>query len=132
MRVSERDFYRKLLLVLRKKLGSKTIISITALASWCTYDRWIDQYNLPINYVVPMFFSLDQNIKRREHFISHFPKNSKLLANYCQGPLGLAIYEPWQVPFDTKSSIFIYTQGGWRNDALIKAQQLFEQHHLEF
>src|SRR5262249_2668009 len=37
---SERPFYRKLLLDLRRRLPGSTALSITALASWCVHDDW--------------------------------------------------------------------------------------------
>jgi hypothetical protein len=55
-RQSDRDWYKHLLLSLRAKLPSETKISITALASWCMHDAWID--SLPIDEAVPMLFRL--------------------------------------------------------------------------
>ncbi len=55
-RQSDRDWYKQLLLSLRATLPSKTKISITALASWCIHDAWID--SLAIDEAVPMLFRL--------------------------------------------------------------------------
>lgn len=123
---SQRQFYRELLMTLRKELGAHTIISITALASWCTNDRWILKANLPINYVVPMFFSLDGNQMRRDRFIKSF--DSKHLAPYCQGPIGLTTGTDWDVPIQTSQPIFIYNTGRWTKDALLNALTLQQQH----
>src|ERR1051325_2093640 len=54
--VSERKFYRQLLVKLRQQLPSSTPISITALASWCIGDQWIA--DLPIDEAVPMLFRM--------------------------------------------------------------------------
>lgn len=123
---SQQKFYRELLMTLRKELGEKTIISITALASWCTNDRWILKANLPINYVVPMFFSLDINKARRNRFIKSF--DSSHLASYCQGPIGLTTSNDWDVPIKTQRPIFIYHTGRWTKESLIKAYALQNQH----
>src|SRR5262249_45431105 len=40
---SERDFYTQLLGELRKRLPANTGLSMTALASFCIGDRWLDQ-----------------------------------------------------------------------------------------
>src|SRR5262245_39949529 len=44
--VSEREFYRGLLSEVRRQLPPSTSLSITALASWCAGDNWLD--DLPI------------------------------------------------------------------------------------
>ncbi len=53
---SERPFYRGLLEDLRRELPVTVPISITALASWCLGDRWLD--DLPIDEAVPMLFRM--------------------------------------------------------------------------
>jgi hypothetical protein len=53
---SERTFYRDLLRRVRARLPSSVPVSVTALASWCTGDRWLDQ--LPIDEAVAMVFRL--------------------------------------------------------------------------
>ncbi len=121
---SEQDFYQKLLIYLREQLGQQTIISITALASWCTDNRWLEKVKLPINYVVPMFFSLDRDAKRRAKFIENFPHQRHNLPDYCQGSIGLATYENWHFPFSTSDSVFVYTKGSWDAKKLAIAQQL--------
>lgn len=126
---SQQQFYQELLMALRKELGSNTIISITALASWCTNDRWILKANLPINYVVPMFFSLDTNQARRNRFIKAF--DSHHLAPYCQGPIGLTTSNDWDVPITTRQPIFIYNTGSWTKYALLKAYALQQQHQSQ-
>lgn len=123
---SQQQFYKELLLALRKELGPHIMISITALASWCTNDRWILNANLPINYVVPMFFSLDTNRIRRNRFIKTF--DSHHLASYCQGPIGLTTGNDWDVPITTRQPIYIYNSGRWKKNALLKAYALRQQH----
>jgi len=123
---TQQQFYQELLMALRKELGDHTIISITALASWCTNDRWILKHNLPVNYVVPMFFSLDTNQARRSRFIKAF--DSHHLAPYCQGPIGLTTGNDWDVPITTRQPIYIYNTGSWTKYALLKAYAL-QQHH---
>ncbi len=122
----QQKFYQELLRELRKELGAHAIISITALASWCTNDRWITNANLPINYVVPMFFSLDTNKIRRNRFIKSF--DSQHLAPYCQGPIGLTTNKDWDVPITTQKPIFIYNTGSWAKDSLLRAYFLKKQH----
>jgi hypothetical protein len=55
-RATERAFYRSLLTALRARLPQSTLLSITALASWCKGDNWLD--DLPIDEAVPMLFRM--------------------------------------------------------------------------
>ncbi len=55
-RASERPFYRALLQELRVALPAPRHLSMTALASWCLDDGWLD--GLPVDEVVPMVFRM--------------------------------------------------------------------------
>lgn len=123
---SEHKFYKELLVQLRHELGSNLVISITALASWCTSDKWITKESLPINYVVPMFFSLGNNAQARNSFIMGFNPNK--LAKYCQGTIGLSTDEKWNVPIYDSTATFVYHTGSWTSAALQKAYELQNQH----
>jgi hypothetical protein len=62
--VSQRVFYSAMLRDLRRRLSAEIPISITALASWCYGDPWLD--SLPIDEAVPMLFRMgvdDGNIR---------------------------------------------------------------------
>jgi hypothetical protein len=61
-RITEREFYRALLQDLRNKLGTDYFISMTALASWCIADNWVN--DLPVNEIVPMLFDMGADSKR--------------------------------------------------------------------
>jgi hypothetical protein len=54
--VSERALYATVLTRLRARLPASLPLGITALASWCVGDRWIDP--LPVDVVVPMLFRM--------------------------------------------------------------------------
>jgi len=53
---SQRDFYRNLLIELRRRVPRSLPLSITALGSWCMGDDWIS--HLPIDEAVPMLFRM--------------------------------------------------------------------------
>ncbi len=64
--VSQRGFYSEILRELRLKIPKEMPISITALASWCLGDAWLD--GLPIDEAVPMLFRMgvdDRNIRMK-------------------------------------------------------------------
>jgi len=54
--VSQREFYRRVLKLVRERLPDSVRLSITALASWCIYDDWIR--GLPVDEAVPMLFQM--------------------------------------------------------------------------
>jgi hypothetical protein len=60
-RASERPFYRALLQDLRAALPEGFRLSMTALASWCLDDGWLD--GLPVDEVVPMVFRMGVDTK---------------------------------------------------------------------
>jgi len=69
--LSEHDFYRALLVEVRKRLPNEVPLSITALASWCIGDRWLEQ--LPpgtIDEAVPMLFRMGTGEREIVNYIS--------------------------------------------------------------
>ncbi len=63
-RTSERAFYSELLIHVRQALPATMALSITALASWCKGDNWLD--SLPINEAIPMLFRMGIDLTRRQ------------------------------------------------------------------
>lgn len=61
-RLTERDFYRALLKDLRAELTSEYFISMTALASWCISDNWVN--DLPVDEIVVMLFDMGADAQR--------------------------------------------------------------------
>ena len=56
---SQRDFYRRLLGEVRRRMPAGMPLSMTALASWCESDRWMA--GLPVAEAVPMLFRMGTN-----------------------------------------------------------------------
>ena len=67
-RITERNFYRALLQDLRNKLKKGYFISMTALASWCISDNWVNE--LPVDEIVPMLFDMGADAKRIRQMIA--------------------------------------------------------------
>lgn len=88
---SQRAAYRELWGEVRRALGASRWLSMTALASWCVGDRWLDDAAMPVDEVVPMVFTmgrggapvLDVLRGRRE-----FPSPA------CRTSVGWAVGEP--------------------------------------
>lgn len=99
---TQRDFYRSLLIELRRHLGSATPISITALASWCLGDDWIS--TLPINEAVPMLFRMGAGTNEVVGWLS---SGRDFRAPLCQGSLGVSTDERWtSLPSERRLYVF--------------------------
>ena len=109
---SQRDFYRALLLDLRRQMPANLPLSITALASWCSYDDWLR--GLPIDEAVPMFFRMEPDRRRAAASISDFRMREPL----CQSSIGISTGEAWPENIDGKR-IYLFPDHGWHTDSLI-------------
>jgi hypothetical protein len=87
---SQRDFYRSLLVDLRRRLRPVAPISITALTSWCLGDDWIS--SLPINEAVPMLFRMGAG---RNEVVGWLSSGRDFRAPICQESLGVSTDERW-------------------------------------
>ena len=114
-RESERDFYSRLLAELRRQLGPRYPISITALASWCIGDRWIR--NLPVNEAVPMLFSMGPDEPLIRSYLSSVDTFPEPL---CRGSLGLSTGERWPSPVRSGTRVYVFHQQPWTREAVEK------------
>lgn len=87
--LSERGFYRQLLHRLRKELPGQIPLTITALASWCIGDNWLD--DLPIDDAVPMLFRMGVGQREVSQFLA---SNKPFRAALCRGSIGVSLDEP--------------------------------------
>ena len=106
---SQRPFYRDLLLDLRRQLPAGLPLSITALASWCSWDNWI--HGLPIDEAVPMMFRMEPDHRRAPSSIDDFQIREPL----CRTSVGVSTDEPWPSNLAGKH-IYVFPDHGWRND----------------
>ena len=88
--VSQRSFYRALLVELRQRMGAKRLISITALASWCLDDDWISA--LPVDEAVPMLFRMGAGTNE---VVARLNSGRDFHSQLCRGSLGVSTDEPW-------------------------------------
>ena len=84
----ERQAYSVFLHNLKKQLPPNTLISITALASWCLADKWLQA--AAVDETVAMMFSLGRGKKDALQTLSSTKLDSG--AN-CSQSVGLAVYE---------------------------------------
>ena len=119
--VSERGFYRQLLQQLRSQLPPNVAISITALASWTTYDGWLK--GLPIDEAVPMLFRMSTD---RPQILARLRAHQDFSYPVCRTSIGMATDEalPW---LPSGRRIYIFAAQNWTpallQETLRKAKQ---------
>jgi hypothetical protein len=85
---SGRQFYRATLIDLRRRMPEGMPLSITALASWCIFDNWLDE--LPVDEAVPMLFRMGVD----RHRINDYLQNGgEIRARLCRPSVGVSIDE---------------------------------------
>jgi len=105
---SQRSFYRDLLINLRRQMPADLPLSITALASWCSWDNWIR--DLPVDEAVPMMFRMEP-YHRRAPPSDDFQIREPL----CRSSTGVSTDEPWPANLAGKR-IYVFPDHSWRND----------------
>jgi hypothetical protein len=110
---SEREFYRDLLNQLRQKLPDNMPLSMTALASFCVGDRWLD--DLPVDEAVPMIFRMGAD----SHSIkTYLTTGNDFREPLCRRSYGIALDEPLQLNFDRSRRKYIFNVRPWTETAL--------------
>ena len=106
---SERSFYRQLLQELAARLGPRAPLSITALASWCLDDRWLE--GLPIAEAVPMLFDMGREGEGLQQRLAGNDFREPL----CRGSYGLASYQPWP-PLAAGRKVYLFSRQPWNRE----------------
>lgn len=112
-KLRERDFYMGLLQVLRAKLNPAVPLSMTALSSWCLDDVWIR--NLPVDEVVPMFFSMGAGTEEgKKRLLTG--KISKIPQRLSMG-FSVADRELFERASKLSKNVFLFSSQGWGNSS---------------
>ena len=115
---SEREFYRSLLHELRRQLPDNIPLSMTALASFCVGDRWLE--DLPVDEAIPMIYRMgtdDQNIK------SFLARGKDFKEPICRRSYGIAVDEPLAMNFDRSRRQYIFNVRAWTKNDVLAFQQ---------
>lgn len=105
---SERVFYRKLLEQLRVVLPKHVPLSMTALASFCLGDRWLDE--LPVDEVVPMIFRMGLDNEKIKSFLA---AGNDFQEPLCRSSYGVALDEPVKVSFVPPRRLYVFNSKAW-------------------
>jgi hypothetical protein len=114
---SERDFYRLLLQELRQKLPDNVPLSMTALASFCVGDRWLDF--LPVDEAVPMIFRMGADSRSIRSFLAN---GNDFHEPLCRRSYGIALDEPLEIKFDRSRRRYIFNARSWTEQDLAALQ----------
>src|ERR1041385_1664965 len=106
--VSEREFYRALLRNLRAKLPDNVPLSMTALASFCVGDRWLD--DLPVDEAVPMIFRMGADTKTIRTYLT---MGNDFREPLCRRSYGVALDEPIETNLPRSRRKYVFNARSW-------------------
>jgi hypothetical protein len=87
---SQRPFYAALLRDARSQLPRHIKLSVTALASWCSDDEWIDVTT--VDEIVPMLFQMGPDARR---IVTRLQEQRRWPVARCNQTIGRSIDERW-------------------------------------
>jgi hypothetical protein len=104
---SQRPFYREVIVGVRRRLPATVSLSITALASWCTYDDWLS--DLPIDEAVPMLFRMGVDEKQ---FSNRLQTGDDFNAAPCRLSYGVSTDEP-RANLSLERRLYVFNPDPW-------------------
>jgi hypothetical protein len=105
---SERKFYSSLLHDLRKRLPDNVPLSMTALASFCIGDRWLN--DLPVDDAVPMIFRMGADNATIKSFLA---RGNDFREPLCRKSFGIALDEPVETSFGDSRRKYVFNVHSW-------------------
>jgi hypothetical protein len=117
---SQRAFYARLLREVRRRMPDTMPLSITALASWCGSDSWLE--GLPIDEAVPMLFRMGENPRSLRQTGWRYPIREPL----CTTSIGVSTDEPWP-DIATAHRVYVFHPRSWNPQAAENARKLVER-----
>lgn len=109
---SEREFYRALLVDLRREMPGSMPLSITALASWCIDDDWL--HDLPVDEAVPMLFRLGVDVRQVRGYLT---AGGRFQNSLCKESAGISMDEPVPPVLDGRR-LYVFNPRPWTAPAV--------------
>ena len=109
---SERAFYRDVIVDVRRRVPDAVSLSITALASWCTYDDWLS--DLPIDEAVPMLFRMAADGRQ---IANQLDAGDDFIAPPCRHSYGFSTDEP-RSGLSSARRLYVFNPDPWTADAV--------------
>ncbi len=119
--VSERGFYKDIILELRQQLPDSIGLSMTALASWCIYDNWLS--GLPVDEIVPMLFRMGPD---HHQIVRYLQSGRDFQPAVAQNSLGIATDEK-ALKLPPGRRIYIFHPKPWTREAVEKSLKELKQ-----
>ena len=95
-------------------------LSVTALASWCAYDRWLAA--TPVDEAVPMLFRMG-----KEQSLFRSREEGPLVREpLCAGSLGVSADEPWPKKLGNKR-LYIFDPRPWSRESVARVLEQIEK-----
>ena len=107
---SQHQFYRGLLLDIRRQLPTYIPLSVTALGSWCVGDDWLR--GLPLDEAVPMMFRMGPDRAAVEEALAAGDFREPL----CRHSVGISTDEPWPTIFHSRR-VYIFSPKPWTDSS---------------
>jgi hypothetical protein len=110
--LTERKFYQAVIVEVRRRLPDTVSLSITALASWCTYDNWLS--DLPVDEAVPMLFRMagDGN-----QIANRLDAGEDFIAPPCRHSYGISTDEP-RSNLAAARRLYVFNPDPWTGDSV--------------
>lgn len=106
---SEREFYRELLIKVRESLPNHVPLSMTALASFCLGDRWLQ--DLPVDEAVPMVFRMGLDSQGIRSFLA---SGNDFREPLCRSSYGIALDEPVNMNLESARRVYVFNNRPWK------------------
>jgi hypothetical protein len=119
-RQSDRPFYAALLRETRARLPRSTRLSMTALASWCADDPWIDATS--VDEIVPMLFQMGPDAR---HVVTRLREERRWRVDACNGAAGLSTTERWR-GLPMARSVYVFNPRPWQASDMDATARLFD------
>jgi hypothetical protein len=115
---SQREFYRTLLHELRQRLPDNIPLSMTALASFCVGDRWLQ--DLPVDEAIPMIYRMGKDDQSIKLFLE---SGKDFKEPICRRSYGVAVDEPLAMNFDRSRRQYIFNVRAWTEQDVLPFKQ---------
>lgn len=120
--VSEREFYRSLMIELRSRLPKDVPLTMTSLASWCIGDSWFNDF--PVDEAVPMPFRMGADDEKIRAYLGDGNDWNEPL---CRGSYGVALDEPLAIEYDSGRRFYIFNPKSWKPGDLERLNAQFRR-----
>ncbi len=117
---SQRASYSQLLHEVRSRLPCGVRLSVTALASWCNDDPWIDSAS--VDEIVPMLFRMGPDARRITTRVREY---SRWPVTACNGAIGVSLDEPWK-DLPPTPRVYVFNPRAWREEDWFTAERLLD------